>query len=131
MIPKIFYKQLVTKATRITKYSKTVINTIFTNKSKSISKTDTMPTSLTSHDMVGCVQILNHLKYESKTIHCRNYKDYDPKALQKDLQEQPWVTYNSIKEPNSACIDLKSILRHVFDKHAPEIEKKVNGCFCS
>ena len=47
-----------------------------------------MPTSLPDHDMVGSVQKLNHLKFEFKTRHCRNYNDYDSKALQKDLQEQ-------------------------------------------
>ena len=103
------YKQLVTKATRITEDSKTLIDTIFTNKPENISKTDTIPTSLSDHDMVGCVRKLNHLKYESKTLHCRNYKNYDPKALQKDLQEQSWVIYYSFKEPNSAWIYLKSI----------------------
>ena len=66
------YKQPVTKATRITEDSKTLIDTIFTNKLKKISKTDTISTSLSDHNMVGCVQKLNHLKYESKTIHCKN-----------------------------------------------------------
>ena len=103
------YKQLVTKATRITENSKTLIDTIFTNKPENISKTDTIPTSLSDHDMVGSVRNLNHLKHESKTINFRNYKDYDPKALQKDLQEQSWVTYYSFKEANSAWIYLKSI----------------------
>ena len=96
------YKQLVTKATRIIENSKTLIDTIFTNKPENISKTYTIQNSLSDHDMVGCVRKLNHLKYESKILHCRNYKDYDPKALQKDLQEQSWVTYYSFKEPNSA-----------------------------
>ena len=63
------YKQLVTKATRITEDSKTLIGTTFTNKHKNISKTNTIPTSLSDHDMVGCVRKLNHLKYQSKTIH--------------------------------------------------------------
>ena len=124
------YKQLVTKATWITENSKTLIDKIFTNKPENISKTDTIPTSLSDHDMVGCVRKLNHLKYESKTIHCRNYKDYDPKTLQKDLQEQSWVTYYSFKEPNSAWIYLKSILTHLFDKHAPQIKKEVKGRYC-
>ena len=124
------YKQLVTKATRTTEDSKTLTDTIFTNKPENISKTDTLPTSLSDHDVVGCVRKLNHLKYKSKTIHCRNYKDYDPKALQKDLQEHSWVTYYSFKEPNSAWIYLKSILTHLFDKHAPQIEKKVKGRYC-
>ena len=124
------YKQLITKATRITENSKTPIDTIFTNKPENISETDTIPTSLSDHDMVGCVRKLNHLKYESKTIHCRNYKDYDPKTLQKGLQEQSWVTYYSFKEPNSAWIYLKSILTHLFDKHAPQIEKKVKDHYC-
>ena len=103
------YKQLVTKGTRITEDSKALIHTIFTNKPENISKTDTIPTSLSDHDMVGSVRKLNHLKYESKTIHFRNYKDYDSKVLQKDLQEQSWVTYYSFKEANSAWIYLKSI----------------------
>ena len=124
------YKQLVTKATRITENSKTLIDTIFTNKPGNISKTDTIPNSLSDHNMVGCVRKLNHLKYESKTLHCRNYKAYDPKTLQKDLQEQSWVTYYSFKEPNSAWIYLKLILTHLFDKHSPQIEKKVKGRYC-
>ena len=60
-------------------------------------------------------------------MHYRNYKDYDPKALQKDLQEQSRVTYYSFKEPDSAWIYLKLILTHLFHKHAPQIEKKVKG----
>ena len=113
------YKQLVTKATRITEDFKTLIDTILTNKPENIPKIDTILTSLSDHDMVGYVRKLNHLKYECKTIHCRNYKDYDPKALQKDLQDQSWVTYYSIQEPNSVWIYLKWILTHLFDKHAP------------
>ena len=71
------YKQLVTKATRIIENSKTLIDTIFTNKPENISKTYTIQNSLSDHDMVGCVRKLNHLKYESKILHCRNYKAYD------------------------------------------------------
>ena len=56
------YKQLVTKATGITEDFKTLADTIFTNKPENISKTDPLPTSLSNHDMVGCVQKLNHLK---------------------------------------------------------------------
>ena len=74
--------------------------------------------------MVGCVRKLNHLKYESETIHWRNYKDYDPKALQNDLQEQSWVTHYSFKEPNSAWIYLKSILTHLFDKMHLKLKRK-------
>ena len=91
------FKQLFTKVTRVTQDSKALIETIFIKKPENISKTDIIPTSFSDHDMVGCVRKINHLKYESKTLHCRNHKDYDPKALQKDLQEQPRVTYYSIR----------------------------------
>ena len=99
-------------------------------KAETLSKTDTIPTSLSDHDMVERVRKLNYLRYESKTIHCKNYKDYDLKSLQKDVQEQSWVTYYSFKKPNSVWIYLNSILIHLFDRHAPQIEKKVNGCYC-
>ena len=63
------YKQLVTKTTRITENSKTLIDTIFTKKPENTSKPNTIMTGLSDHDMVGCVRKLNHLKQESKTIH--------------------------------------------------------------
>ena len=44
------YKQLFTKANRITKDSKTLID-IFTNKLENISKPNTIPTTLSDHDM--------------------------------------------------------------------------------
>ena len=56
------YKQLVTKVTRIAEVSKTLIDTIFTNKLEKISKTDTIQTSLSDHDMVGCVLTLQKLQ---------------------------------------------------------------------
>ena len=48
------FKQLFTKVTRITEDSKTQIETIFISKPENIS-TDTIPTSFSDHDMVGCV----------------------------------------------------------------------------
>ena len=115
------YKQLVTKVTRIAEVSKTLIDTIFTNKNNP--KTYQKPTP---YRPVYLIMI-----WWDVSVHCRNYKDYDPKALQKDLQQQSWVTYYSFKEPNSATwIYLKLILTHLFDKHAPQIEKKVKGRYC-
>ena len=109
------YKQLVTKVTRIAEVSKTLIDTIFTNKNNP--KTYQKPTP---YRPVYLIMI-----WWDVSVHCRNYKDYDPKALQKDLQQQSWVTYYSFKEPNSATwIYLKLILTHLLTTMHLKLKRK-------
>ena len=50
------FQQIVTKPTRITEYSKTIIDTIFTTNAPTISAHDVIPTSIVDHDMVGHVR---------------------------------------------------------------------------
>ena len=86
------YKQLIDSATRITESSKTLIDVIQTNKSNNISSTAVFPSSLSDHDLIGCVRKLHNIKYQPKTIKCRNYDNYNSDNINNELQ-----FYNSSK----------------------------------
>ena len=80
-------EQLIKKPTRVTNNSKTLIDIICSTKPSSISKTDTIPTSISDHDMVGLVRKLNHFKYTPKTIRCRNYSKYNHEVMCNELNK--------------------------------------------
>ena len=89
-----------------------------------------IPTSLSDHDMVGCIRKLNHTKYLPRTIWCRNYSKYDPKELCLYLQLQSWNNFFLLNDVNLAWKRFKSTISKAFDMHAPFISKKVKGKPC-
>ena len=67
------FSQLVSKATRITEYSKTLIDVIQSTHPRTIATVEVITAGLSDHDMIGCVRKLNHHKFPSKLTKCRNY----------------------------------------------------------
>ena len=124
-------KQLVKKATRVTMDTATLIDVIMSNTPGNISITEVIPASISDHDMIGCVRKLNHSKYKPKQITCRNYTNYNPKEMCKDLNsEQLWEPLYSMTDVNQAWYFIKSILVSTFNKHAPIIDiRKLKGVF--
>ena len=45
-----------------------------------------MPFSLSDHDLVACVQKVNHQRVQHGTIRCRNYSKCNPESLKSDLK---------------------------------------------
>ena len=54
-----------------------LIDTVFTTNASNISAHDLTPTSVANHDMVDYVRQINFIKFNYKTIQCRNYAKYD------------------------------------------------------
>ena len=124
-----FY-QIIKKPTRITAESKTLIDIIATNNPASISASDVIATSLSDHDMVGCVRKLHNLKFSPKTIKCRDYKKYNPVEMNKDFERVNWNLVLNSTNVNMAVNYFNNIVRQIFDKHAPHIIKRVKGHPC-
>ena len=102
-IKNIFYlygfQQIVIKPTRITEYSKTLLDTIFSTNASTISAHDVILTSIADHDMVGYVRKINCIKFNSKTIQYRNYAKYDHAKMYKELKEvncEPLYAYTDV-----------------------------------
>ena len=121
------FKQLISKPTRITQTTSTLIDIIATNKPNLISNTEVIPTSIGDHEMIACTRKINNTKYEPKTITCRDYKNYDANALRNELNSVDWSAVCKISNVNLAWQRMKEILTTIFDKHAPRVEKKVKG----
>ena len=66
------FKQIIKAPTRITYESATLIYLVLTTHPLNISTHKVIPTSLSDHDMVGCVQKLHNCKIKPKRITCRN-----------------------------------------------------------
>ena len=124
------FDQLITKPTRTTSDSSTLIDVVLSNKKVNISKTDVFPLSLSDHDMIGCVRKLNHIKYEPRTKMCRNYTSYHSNKLCKNMSSLDLTLFYEMKDTNKAWVFLKDHLTALFNKHAPIITKKVKGRHC-
>ena len=123
-------KQIITKPTRITSTSHTLIDCILTTNETNIISHDVIPTSIADHDMVGCVRKLHTQKFNPKVIKTRNYAKYDPDALRSDLKQTDWRPLYRSGNVNNAWKILKNILQAAFNKHAPFFEKRIRGKLC-
>ena len=69
--------------------------------------------------MVGIVRKMNHVKYKPQTIKCRNYSNYDPSSLEKDLCDADWEPLYAMVNVNIAWSFFKEKLQNIYNNHAP------------
>ena len=124
------FEQLVKSPTRVTQDSSTLIDVILTNNEQAIASTDVAPLNMSDHDLIGCVRKVNHQKYQYRTITCRNYSNYDPKAMNDELGSQNLNDIYEITNIIAVWKFLNGILLNVFSHHAPIISKRVKGRHC-
>ena len=121
------YKQMIQKPTRIAEASETLIDVILTNKPSNVVKTEVIPTGIGDHDMVGCARKINHLRFKPRQIICRDYRSYQPEAMNKDLEAVDWSHFYSCRHVNEAWSIMRGILSNIFDRQAPKICKNIRG----
>ena len=124
------FTQLIKEATRVTKDSKTLIDIIATNKPATIAASTVIPCSISDHDLIACVRKLNHQKFSAKTVKCRNYASYDPEIMNHDFERVNWFPVLTAPDVNIALNIFNGIVKDIFDKHAPIINKRVKGRPC-
>ena len=64
------------------------------------------------------------MKFNGRTIRCRDYRNYNPEQLQKDIRESNLSQFENIKSANDASLLFKSTLIDIFQKQDPEFDKK-------
>ena len=121
------FKQIISKATRITTTTSSLIDIIATTCPHLISSSGVIPLSIGDHDMVVCIRKMHHKKYKPSTITCRNYKKYDQNRLQTILSETSWIELFTSIDVNKACSIFEEKLLMVFDSVAPIMTKRVKG----
>ena len=124
--------QVIETATRYDSHHHTssLIDVIFVKNASLITATEVIPMSIGDHDMICCVYKMNNGKFSAKTIHCRDYKNYNPNEMCNDIRNSNLHKIKDILSVNDAWILFRDTLTTIFQKHAPLIEKRVKGKPC-
>ena len=69
--------------------TESLIDIIASNCPINIKSTKVIPTSISDHDMVGCIRKLNTLKFKPRVIRCRHYK-HNPDKIIDELRSLDW-----------------------------------------
>ena len=121
------FKQLITKPTRITNTSRTLIDIIATTDSTKVVNSIVYANSLSDHDLVGITRKMHSKNYIARKIIARDYSMYDKAKLKTTLRQVQWENCLSQPTYNAAWNLFKSYLSSVIDSHAPLTERKVRG----
>ena len=81
---------MITEPTETTETSSTFIDLIITNRPEYITNNDAFANSIADHDMIACSRKINNIRYNPKTINCRNYTIYSPEELKSDVAKIDW-----------------------------------------
>ena len=122
--------QIIKTATRITEDSSTSIDLIFKNKAVNATNASSFPLSFSDHDMIGCVRKTNTIKWDLRTIECREYKHYNHIDLCNDIKNISWKPIEKASHVNKALKYFNTKVSDVFDRHVPTIQKNVKGRPC-
>ena len=123
-------KQLIDKATRITKESSTLLDLFATNSPKNVTLAKVIPSTLSDHDMLVVVRKINAGKLPPRSIECRNFSKYDQMTFIQDLEKCSWDDVYSERDVNSAWSKWKELFLSVCNKHAPIRHKVLRGIIC-
>ena len=128
--------QLVTKATRITPTSKTLLDVILTTNSNMCVNTDVIHHSFSDHSLVQTVILSNFRKKSCNVNHgnhvtkkFRSFKNFNEDCFVNDLNGVDWNIHDSMPV-NVAWDSFVDKFTNICDKHAPvkTIRFKHNSC---
>jgi hypothetical protein len=117
---------LITRPTRITKSSATLIDNIFTNEYRNVDKSGILISDVSDH-----LPIFFVCKYDVKFENCKNKYMYkrqlDEESINKfinDVSNVSWETVEQIKDPSIAYDKLIDTISSLYKKHCPVKKKR-------
>ena len=120
--------QLITKPTRITQRSKSLLDVCITSCPEKIIHSDVFHVGLSDHSLVYAVRKINSLPKCNRTreIEVRNFKNFNSERFLEDLQAQPWAQLSFYEaDVNAMWSCWKTMFVEVLDSHAPIRSKRV------
>ena len=113
-------KQIVTKATRITRRSETLLDHITTNLPRQVAHTDVIRGLMISdHDApYACLNVRVN-RFVPRYKYIRHEKNFDQNAFTRDFAELPLSVIYSSDDPDEQLEMLSKLFRECIDRHAP------------
>ena len=108
------FEKMIDQPTRITKETEKLIDIALTNNPSSISYVIVDSISIGDHELIGCVRKMQNIKYESKTVRSRDYKNYVPEDLIAETRHTEWDVLYQCNDVNTAAnIFTASLKKHL------------------
>lgn len=117
MLLNLGFMPLITKATRITDHTSTLIDHIYTNTPQKILKAGICLADVSDHLPVFCT-VANKLPVTNEIKYFRDYSTFDNELFIKEISETDFTSFitDDINESMSAIV---KTFQHISDKHAP------------
>lgn len=122
------FNQIVTKATRVTNSSATLIDHVFSNRPSNITFCNVKDYSISDHFPVCFTRKISGKSLNDsvhKTITYRSLKRFDEDNFLLELSNQPWQLINTLDSPSDSLDKFVKIFMTVLDKFAPKRKKRV------
>jgi hypothetical protein len=121
------FTRLITDFTRITSYSKTIIDLVFVSKPETISSSGVHSLGLSDHCLIYVIRKHKQIKSPSRYTKTRSYTGFDEQKFVDSINKENWDAVHNCKNVNSAWDAWKGMFDKVCDLHAPVREKRVKG----
>ena len=116
------FQQLITKPTRVTDISETLIDHVYSNIPENVSENAVPNFCLSDHFPVCFTRKMNSSCPNGpihKTINYRDTKFIDEAVFLKDLENRPWFLVNSSTDANEALEIFTTLFMSALQFHAP------------
>ena len=121
--------QMITAPTRITKFSSTTIDHIYTTYPENVSKTNVPCISLSDHYPICFNRRIKRTNQTSlnkhKYMNYRSFNNFNEEKFNNDLIMSDLQKIEHIDNPNEALSSLYTIINHTLEIHAPIKSKRI------
>ena len=110
---------MITKATRVTKDSQTLLDVILTNKPELFRECNVYNPENSDHAMVYGALTEKAIYYPNKVISVKNFKNLNVENLQNDLKMAPWHIGGIFDSVDDQYSFWNSLLNNISNDHVP------------
>lgn len=122
-------KQLITEPTRITQFSKTLIDVIFTNEPRRIVSSGVRHLGISDHSLIFAIRKFSkgsdNFANKNKYHNYRCFKHFDPEKFREELANINWTCIDDIISPSEMLLAWERLFLEIANKHAPIKSKRV------
>ena len=120
------FTQIINQPTRITQYSRTLLDVIFTNKEDLVKKTNVVSHSISDHELVVATLSLKKPRPRPTYVTIRSFKHYNREAFLQDIAAVPLSVIDIFEDTDDKLNVFNISYNQVLDQHAPIKTIKVN-----
>ena len=118
---------LITKATRKTKTSETLLDLILTSNKKKTLVSDVLHTQISDHSLVFTILRSRAQRSRSRKICVRSFKNFNRDKFIQDLQMAPFSIVDVFGEVDDKLYAFEQSYHEILNDHAPLKQTIVNG----